>query len=76
MFSADVRGEVPVAEQLEVLFHRFERLPVGRPCRVKDPSALRTPPTTKAWLVYPYQLTRHGGIIRRFALMTSLFPNE
>lgn len=74
MFSAGVQDELFVAEFLKVLFHFFERVSAGRTSGVENPRALRAPPATKTWLVDPYQLARHGSIIR-FLFATRLFPD-
>src|ERR1700724_1986958 len=64
MFSTNVQIVLLVSTRLKVPHHRVERLAARRAFRVEDPCALGAAPTAKARLVYPYQLTRHGRIIR------------
>jgi hypothetical protein len=61
--SANVRGKLLVALRLKVPRHCIESLADRRISSVEDPPTLGAAPTTKARLVYPHQVARHGRII-------------
>ena len=60
VLDAMVRCKLLVALSLKVPHHRVEILPGRRTGWVEDPSTFGTAPTTKARLVYPHHLARHG----------------
>jgi hypothetical protein len=65
VFSANVRCKFLIGQRFKVTHHCVERFADRRVSRVEDLCTLGTAPTTKARLVYPHQLARHGRIIFR-----------